>query len=108
MHAETRTILLTCAKEEQSQITTRKTGHAVHMLESQWSSEELLSVTFDPVESVNTVTENIPLKKLYGAMEIAGKQTNCRLTPEQHKYMPSGTPIKETARSLNIRNPKNQ
>ena len=87
----------------------RNRGRGIHLLESQCSSEEeLTSVTFDTVESVNAVTKTIPPKKLYAAMEIAGKQiqmqidtgASCNVLPE--KYVPPGTPIKETERSLKM------
>ena len=54
-------------------------GHAIHMFKSQWSTEELLSVTFDPVGSMNAVMGNIPPKKFYAVMEMAGKQIEMQI-----------------------------
>ena len=57
---------------------------------------------------MNAVTKTIPPNKLYAAMEIAGKQiqmqidtgASCNVLPV--KYVPPGTPIKETERSLKM------
>ena len=74
------------------------------------SKEELLSVSFDSYEgNVHAVNEdNLPEKKIFATMEIAGASIRmqvdtgalCNVLPQ--KYVPPGTLITETDRTLKM------
>ena len=74
------------------------------------SKEELLSVSFDSYEgNVHAVNEdNLPEKKIFATMEIAGASirmqidtgASCNVLPQ--KYVPPGTLITETDRTLKM------
>ena len=85
--------------------------NGVNMVNSEDSSEEeLLSVSFDSYEgNVHAVNEdNLPEKKIFATMEIAGASirmqidtgASCNVLPQ--KYVPPGTLITETDRTLKM------
>ena len=85
--------------------------NGVNMVNSEDSSEEeLLSVSFDSYEdNVHAVNEdNLPEKKIFATMEIAGTSirmqidtgASCNVLPQ--KYVPPGTLITETDRTLKM------